>query len=62
MMPQRAAVTLPSLWRGEELIAVPHLAGLDAILAGPRANDVSLVRVVFNGEDVAATSGMCSEN
>ena len=33
-MPRRAAITLPAFWRGEALLAVPHL-GLD----GPAADD-----------------------
>lgn len=62
VMPQRAAMSLPSVWRGGELLAVPHLSGLDPALAGPRASNWPQIRVRFNGEDVGATQGICSEN
>jgi tRNA(Ile)-lysidine synthase len=61
-MPHRAAMTLPSIWQGQKLLAVPHLAGLDPALSGPRANEAPLIRVIFNGEDVGATQGICYEN
>lgn len=51
-IPQRAAVTLPSVWRGEDLLAVPHLGWSPPGAAGEVHG---FIEVLFAGADVTAT-------
>lgn len=42
-IPSRAAATLPGLWAGDRLLAVPCLSVVEPSLAGPTANDGRLL-------------------
>ena len=56
-LPAKAAATLPSLWRGTELIAVPYLSRVAAELDGPQDGARSMISMTFADRHLRAIYG-----
>jgi tRNA(Ile)-lysidine synthase len=56
-LPSRAAATLPAIWSGESLMAVPTLSSLEPVLRGPSVAGGDAVAVDFAGQHIRAMLG-----